>query len=276
MKKIILSSFIMVIVTLSVAIANDAKNLIDQYELRNYSPQKEGLKDLVFEARIEGLEKILSSLGTFGSIGDLHFKIYWMIPNQYKIEVNGLPKGFEELRNDLTALIKTKLEFVLPLSIQDKLVNYNLLTENNAQGTLVKASDKSGREALSEFRMQFDKSGKLKEYIVGGVGQTSTTEFFQGPKAWSKNKYVTDKVVTKTKAGIQTNTITNSIEYLPQSGIGFPSKITVNNISEAIIPAYGEQKEQHLKNETGSVIHFTNFEVNTGKANRYITSGIKR
>jgi predicted Fe-Mo cluster-binding NifX family protein len=42
------------------------------------------------------------------------------------------------------------------------------------------------------------------------------------------------------------------------------------------IPANGKEKEKKVKNETGTTIRFTKYEVNTGKAQRYINDGIKR
>ena len=50
---------------------------IEQYEIRSYDPQKNGLTDLVFEARIENLTDILNKAQTFGKLVDVYFKIYW-------------------------------------------------------------------------------------------------------------------------------------------------------------------------------------------------------
>jgi len=60
------------------------------------------------------------------------------------------------------------------------------------------------------------------------------------------------------------------------NGIGFPSKITIKNESVVTIPAMGKEKEKKIKNQVGSIIRFTKYEVNTGKAQRYINEGLKR
>jgi hypothetical protein len=65
----------------------------------------------------------------------------------------------------------------------------------------------------------------------------------------------------------------NSIEYVVVNGMGFPVKVTVKNISETIIPATKKAKEKKIKNESGTIVRFSKYEVNTGKAKRFITEG---
>lgn len=249
---------------------------IEQYEIRSYDPQKSGLTDLVFEARIEKLTDILNKAGNFGKLVDVYFKIYWLSPSQYKIEVMGLPKGFQEVRDDLSALIKGKLEFIIPENFSDKFKAYTLKAEPIADGKLIKAIDNTYTLAVPEVDIVFDKSGRLKQVETKAAYSTIKTEFFQSPKSWSNNKLVMDKIVTTTKEGTVTATTTNSVNYVSVGGMGFPSKITVKNVTEAVIPAKGKEKEKKVKNESGSVINFTNYEVNTGKAQRFMTEGLRR
>lgn len=259
-----------------VSFSNTPNLEIQQHELRSYDPQKTGLKDLVFEARIDKLVDMLNETGTFGKLSDVYFKIHWLSPDQYKIEVMGLPKGFEEVRNDLSMLIKTKLELIIPEMLSSKFKNYALKTEDSKDAKVVRATDTTGLMVLPEVEIYFDKSGKLSAIETRANGQNVKTEFSLSPKSWSQNKLVVDKIITVTKQGLQTNTVTNTIEYLTVSGVGFPSVVKVNNLSEATIPAQGEEKEKHLKQSTGSIIKFSNYEVNTGKAQRYMMEGLKR
>lgn len=249
---------------------------IEQYEIRNYDPQKSGLADLVFEARIENLVELLNKAGTFGKLSDVYFKIHWLSPDQYQVEVHGLPKGFAEVRNDLAMLIKGKLEFIIPEKFSSKFKAYTLKAEPISDGKLIKAIDQSYTMAVPEVEIVFDKSGKLKTVSSKANFQSINTEFFQSPKAWSNNKLVFDKIVTVTQQAGVTVTTTNSIDYITVAGIGFPSKITVSNVTEARIPAQGKEKEKDLKEEIGSVILFSNYEVNTGKAQRFMVEKLKR
>lgn len=276
MKTFLLSILSIATMLGSVGVLAQAKiDTIEQYEIRSYDPQKSGLTDLVFEARIDNLTEILNKTQTFGKLIDVYFKIYWLSPSQYKIEVMGLPKGFLEVRNDLSALIKGKLEFIIPEKFSDKFKAYTLKVEPVADGKLIKAIDDTYTLAVPEVDLVFDNNGRLRS-VETKTATSVRTEFFQTPKAWSNNKLVMDKVVARTTQGLAINTVTNSIEYLTVAGMGFPSKVTVKNLTEATIPAHGKEKEKKVKNETNTAIRFSKYEVNTGKAQRFMTEGLRR
>ena len=247
----------------------------EQYEIRSYDPQKSGLTDLVFEARVDNLTEILNKTQTFGKLVDVYFKIYWVTPNQYKIEVMGLPKGFDEVREDLSTLIKGKLEFVIPEKFSNQYKGYTFKVEPIADGKLIKAIDDTFTMAIPEVDLVFDKNARLKT-VENKSTVVMKTEFFQSPKSWSNNKIVMDKIVSVSKQGPATTTVTNTIEYQSTTGMGFPSKIAVKTVTEAMVPATKKDKEKKLKNESGTTIHFSKYEVDTGKAQRFISEGIRR
>jgi hypothetical protein len=277
MKNFLLSILSITTLLGSTCVWAQVKNeVIEQYEIRSYDPQKNGLTDLVFEARIDNLTEILNKTQTFGKLVDVYFKIYWLSPSQYKIEVMGLPKGFQEVRDDLSTLIKGKLEFIIPEKFSEKFKGYTLKAEPVADGKLIKAIDDSYTLAVPEVDLVFDNNGRLKTLQTKTPASSVKTDFFQTPKAWSNNKLVMDKVVSVNKQGIATNTITNSFEYITIGGMGFPSKLTVKNLTEATIPANGKEKEKKIKNETNTAIRFSKYEVNSGKALRFMTEGLRR
>lgn len=249
---------------------------IEQYEIRSYDPQKSGLTDLVFEARIENLTEILNKAQTFGKLVDVYFKIYWLSPSQYTIEVMGLPKGFVEVRSDLSDLIKGKLEFIIPEKFSEKFKSYTLKAEPIADGKLIKAIDDTYTMAVPEIDMVFDSAGKLKTVQTKSTYSPVKTEFFQSAKAWSQGKLVMDKIVTTSKQGLTTMTTTNTVEYTTVNGMGFPSKVTIKNIAETTIPANKKEKEKKVKNESGTMVKFGKYEVNSGKAQRFMMEGLRR
>lgn len=273
MKQLLL--FILLAAT-SVAWAQEKIEELEQYEIKSYTPQKNGVSDLVFEARIDNLAEMLSKNLVLGKLTDVSFKIYWLSPSQYKIEVNGLPKGFEEIRADLIALIKGKLEFVIPENFSDKFKGYTLKAEPIAAGKLIHAIDATYTMAVPEVDIVIDKSGQLKTVETRATMSSVKTEFAHSPKSWSNNKLVLDKIIQTSRQGAALLTTTNSIDYLSVNGIGFPSKITIKNISEVIIPKTEKEKEKKIKSETGTIIRFSKYEVNSGKAQRYINEGLKR
>jgi hypothetical protein len=278
MKKIsALATFILSLLLISAPVFGQSKiEEIEQYEIRSYDPLKSGLTDLVFEARIDNVTEMLNKTKVFGNLTDVHFKIYWLSPSQYKIEVMGLPKGFQEVRDDLTSLIKGKLEFIIPERFSDKFKGYTLKAEPVANGKLIKAIDTTYTLSIPEVDILFDATGRLKTLETKAVYASTKTEFFQSPKGWSNNKLVMDKVISVSKQGPATLTVTNSIEYTTVSGMGFPSAVTVKNVSEVIIPANGKEKVKKIKNDTGTSIRFSKYEVNTGKAQRFMVDGLRR
>ncbi|RPJ79324.1 MAG: hypothetical protein EHM20_01740 [Alphaproteobacteria bacterium] len=249
---------------------------LEQLEIRSYTPQKNGVSDLVFEARIDNLTEMLSKNLVLGKLVDVSFKIHWLSPSKYNIEVHGLPKGFVEIKSDLISLIKGKLEFVLPENFSEKFKGYALKAEPIANGKLIRAIDATYTMAVPEVDITIDKSGQLKTIETRATMSAVKTEFFHSPKSWSNNKLVLDKVVLTSKQGAANLTTAQEIDYISVNGVGFPSKITVKNVSEVTIPANGKEKEKKIKNEVGTTIRFSKYEVNSGKAQRYMNEGLKR
>lgn len=277
MKNFLLLTATFAIMMVPAAVWSQSKiEEIEQYEIKSYDPQKTGLTDLVFEARVDNLTEVLNKTQTFGKLTDVYFKIYWLSPAQYKIEVMGIPKGFQEVRDDLSTLIKGKLEFIIPEKFSDKFKAYTLKAEPIADGKLIKAIDDTYTLAVQEVNIIFDKVGLLKTVETKGGLSAVKTEFFQSPKSWSNNKLVIDRVIAITKQGTSSLTITNTVDYVTVAGIGFPAKITVKNISEGVIPPTQKEKEKKFKNESGTVIKFSKYEVNTGKAKRFMMEGLRR
>lgn len=268
MKKVLS----LLLITISFAVfAQEKIEELEQYEIRSYAPQKNGVKDLVFEARIDNLTEMLQKNLALGKLTDVSYKIFWVSPSQYKIEVHGLPKGFDEVKSDLIQLIKGKLEFVLPESFSEKFKGYTLKGEPIADGKLIRAIDATYTMAVPEVDIVIDKSGQLKTVETRAPMSAIKTEFFHSPKVWSNNKLVLDRIVLTTHQGAAKITSTNDIVYMNVNGIGFPSKIAIKNVSEVKIPANGKEKEKIVKNESGTVIRFSKYEVNTGKAQRNLS-----
>ena len=185
----------LVFIFLAIAISSSAQEKIEefeQYEIRSYTPQKSGVKDLVFEVRVDGMTEMLNKNLVLGKLVDVYYKVFWISPSSFKIEVYGLPKGFEELKANLIALIKNRLEFVLPEKFSDKFKGYTLKSESIADGKLIHAIDATYTMAVPEIDIVMDKSGKLKTVQTRSGMSAIKTEFAHSPKSWSNNKLVLD------------------------------------------------------------------------------------
>jgi hypothetical protein len=275
MKKIILVLLVLIMNFYGAKASAEQKiDEIQQYEIKSYDPKTLGLTDLIFEARIENLTDLLNKTLSIGKLVDVHFKIYWISPTQYNVEVVGLKPGFKEIKDDLANLIKGKLEFIIPEKFSEKFKSYTLKTEPLTDGKLIRAIDETYSMAVSEIDIKFEKDGKLKSVVTKAPMSKISTEFFQSPKSWSSNKLVLDKTISTSMQGAAEIIIENAVEYKSFQGIGLPIKITVKNKSIVKIPATEKEKEKVLQQESTSHIYFTKYEINSGKAHKHILEGV--
>jgi len=241
---------------------------ISRFDLRFYNPINFGLKDLVFEARISNLLESLNKRKSFGILVDVYFKIYWIYPGKYKIEVFGFPEGFVQVKNELSQIMKARLDYIIPQKLGDKLRSYSLSTKKTKRGSKIKATDKTNMKNVSEMQFVFNNKGMLtsvKTYSPAGVNKAS---FKMGVKQWSHNKWVLNNVTTVGHRGTQKIEIENEINYTTIKGIGFPSSIKSKTTYEYVLPKGKENKAE--KSTVESEIKFSKFEVNTKKASRKI------
>ncbi len=269
---------IIFIILFSVNIFSEVQNSeLEEFEIRSYSPQSSGLKDLVFELRVDGLKEILEKSLVIGKLSDLYFKVYWQYPSEFRVEVMGLPKGFKEVKDDLKQLVMGKLEFVIPGKISDKLKAYKIKVEPITDGKLLKAIDETYTLAVPEIDLTFDKQGRLKIMETKMSQGALVSEFQYSPKSWSNNKLTLDRVSSSSSANGSKLSVINEIEYASVAGFGLPLNLKVINIVEYMqAPKDQKEKPKLEKKETKSYLRFSKYEVNTGKAARFINEGLLR
>ncbi len=249
---------------------------IIQYDIRKYNSENLGIKDLVFEARIDQLTETLNKNLALGKLVDVHFKIYWMAPNEWKIDVNGLPKGFEEIKSDLRQLISGKLEYIMPKPFKTSLVELSFEQASEEGRPYLKAFDPNFSKPFTEMRLYFDSSSKLTKILTLYTQAKAESTFDYATFPWSNNKIVLTKQSTVSSFGASQSTITHSFEYVNVNGFGFPSKMAIKTNNKITVPARGKEKEKVLSSEMNSVIKFSKYETNTGKAKRYIVDGLQK
>jgi hypothetical protein len=266
--RLVMSYFAITLAGLNTSYAIDE---VEQYDLRLYSPVNYGLKDLVFEARLSNLMELLKNEMALENLIDVYFKIYWMFPGQYQIDVEGLPRGFESLKAELRASIKDRLEFIIPLSLSNKLRSYTLEYKSKKPTVLIEALDGTNTRAINRIEMEFEPSGKLK--LMRSFSPMGKTEmrYEMAIKPWSHNKWAIDTLEVETLVGRQINKTINELSYTTVSGIGVPEKITIKNSTEMKMPE--GDKSEAMKVESNSEIVFSKWEINTGKAQKEITQG---
>jgi hypothetical protein len=263
---ILLSLLLCFSVTINSSFANKQ---VDEFDLRYYHPENFGLKDLVFEIRITDLVKRLNAGKTLGQLEDVYYKIYWIFPGEYRIVINGLPNGFSQIKRGLKEMIKARLDYVIPLKLAPKIRAYKLSTSNTSRGVLVKGVDQTHTRPVNEINLLFDARGKLLEFKTFSPVGVNNSKMELNVKPWSHNKWVVDKIEV-TNSGTQVTTITSELDYTTVSGFGFPEKI---DITTKIKPYEANSKKVQVVKST---LLFSKFEVNSGKAQRYIMKGLKK
>jgi hypothetical protein len=253
--------------------ANTARAIdeIEQYDLRLYSPVNYGLKDLVFEVRLSNLMDLLKEQMALDNLVDVYFKIYWMFPGQYQIEVEGLPRGFDALKSELRELIKDRLELMIPLSLSNKLRSYTLSYKAKKPNVIVEAIDGTNTRSINRIELEFENSGRLKSLTSFSPMGRTTARYAMSIKPWSHNKWAIDTLEVETTIGQQVNKTRNEISYVSVSGIGFPETVKIKNSTEIIAGSGKDADNPRVESE--SQIVFSKFEINTGRAQRHITQG---
>lgn len=249
---------------------------LTQFEIRSYFPIEAGLKDLVFEVRMDGLTELLSKNLVIGKRVDIYFKVHWISSGEFLVIVEGFPgdkNSFKEVKEDLKSLILSKLEFVIPQKNSEKLKNYSLKTETLSTGKVIHAVDLSYTFPASEINLYFDKQGKIKSMETKIPNSVIKTDYVYNPKSWSNNKYLLDKVTSYTGVPGNSLTIIHDLEYQAFGGIGLLTKLTIKNIQEMMIPGKGKEKAKVSKKEVISKLKFSKYEINTGLALKVINEG---
>ena len=244
---------------------------VENFDLKYYHPEKFGLKDLVFEVRISNLKEMLEKRFTFGKLEDVFFRVYWIFPGKYEIEVHGLPRGFNQVKQELTGLIHARMDYVIPQRLDPKLRSYKLskMKKKGGRGVSLKGIDLTQTRPVNEIHLSFDKKGKLTTFKSFSPAGVKTSKMEMNVKEWSHNKWIADSISVKMIQGVQVTTIDNQIVYSPINGIGFPKEVNVSTTHELTLG--NDNKGKSNKRKISSSLSFTNYEVNTGKAQRYLT-----
>ena len=135
-------------------------------------------------------------------------------------------------------------------------------------------TDKTHTRAVNEIRLSFDGGGKLTGFKTMSPMGVNTSEMKMSAKSWSHNKWVVDRLIVKSIQGIQMTEINHDVEYENVDGFGFPKKVEVMTTRKLVKPESVKSKDEQLKLKTE--VMFSKYEVNTGKAQRYITQGLRK
>lgn len=243
-----------------------ALDIIKKFDVSSYRPQDKGLKEFVVQVDISNLTKQLNDQLIFGKLKNVYFKLYWVYPNQYDVEVLGLPNGFAEIKNELKGLVASRLDVIVPSMLEKKFEGYNLKHSMQTGKEQITATDSTHMKLINEIRATFDREGKLLSLVNHKPMIVEESELSLIKKSYSENKWIIDEISVKVNEGSQTTFIKTKIDYNSVEGYALPVRITSH--SKQIL-AQGEDKTP-IQREVDSLVEFKGYKINSGEASSFL------
>lgn len=262
MRKVAL--FILLLVTTKTLLASES---VQQFDLRTYDPIKVGLKDFTCEVRLKGItEKIKKDFPAIKINDEVYYKLFWVYPGKVDFQVQGIPAGFRELKQNLKNLIVNRLDYLVPQSLGKRFRAYTMTETKIKSGVKVEGKDPTNNLSVNKIELYFDKEERLKTFKSYSPMGFQESSFDYKKKSWSKNKWVLEEVDAKMIQGPQVMEIETEIDYENYVGFGFPSEITIKTKQYVVSPEKNEKKNER-SGET--VITFSDYKINDKEAQKY-------
>ena len=245
----------------------NAQSEVSDFDLISYNPVKVGLKDFYCELRVEGLtEQIKKEYVTLKINDEIYYKVYWMYPGKVDLVVEGLPKGFDQLKAKLAALVINRLDFIVPQDLSTKMRGYKL----TKKGSMYEGVDPTNKRPVNKIEISFNGEGVLKHYKSYSPLGFQNSDFSYGKKSWSKNKWVLEKIVAKAIQGPQVTETVTEISYDNFAGFGMPTSIDVDTTQRVSAPGKSEKK---IEREGETELKFSNYQINVNVAAKHFRNG---
>jgi hypothetical protein len=262
MGKFTFGIFVVVILAISNAFSNNL-SIFDDHKLKSYSPTKAGVKDILFDVKLDGLEDYIKKTTSLTDLEDIYFRVYWAYPSQFKVDVEGLPKGFQQLKSNLKSMVKPYIDLIFSDNFVVQFERIPFVKDSKNPNLYIK---KSTELDTTSMVVEFDRNGLMNRIISMTPYSKIETTFVNTQRSWSLGKYVVTEIQIKEKVNGLTNHKTITVERELKDGVGLPAKVS---LVEKLLN--GDKKI----NENTKNFKFFNFHVNTGKPQR-IMKGQKK
>lgn len=249
------------LMVMTAAHAQTSSEYLRLFDQKVYSLKTKGVKDFVVDISSPKLTQDLSEQKTFGNVKKLIFRAYWTAnPERLAIEVIGLPEGFVEAKEQLKASILPVVENILPMTMEQRFPGYKIAPGKKAKTFM--ATDSTGVAPIPSYEIVFDSQDRLTQITGYPPLGSNQTEFIYEKKAFSDGKWVLSSVVTTTEQGGQTVTNSRKLSYGSSQGVGTLSSVTIETEIK------GDAANQKPVSQS-DVVHFENYQINSGAAFRY-------
>lgn len=226
-----------------------------------YDAQTKGLRELVVDLVNPALTKQLNDQMIFGHLNEVVFRIYWTAkPERVAVEIEGLPEGFREIKDELRAAMVGSLEYAIAPPIEKKFAGYTPRMELG-KNNIVFMDDPTHLRPVLGYELGFEADGKLIQVMAKKPVGIVLTKNQYGKEAWSDGRYVLQRSETIAEEGPQVTQVTTQISYQAFAGIGLP--VTVRTLTKQVVRPPGGNPEERLNED---VLTFKNHKVNDGSA----------
>ena len=172
---------------------SQVKNIWEEVDVRYYYPLDQGIRDLSFVIKQKGLEDYVKKSFALKNVKNLAVKVFYLQPDALRVEVLGLPDGFNELRAKIKSIVAPYIAFAIPTRFIDRYQTYQFTKINKNKGYVLKGVDPKYQSAIPEFKMEFDRDSRLVRTSANTPQGSNQTIFDYTRKSWSNGKYIFKK-----------------------------------------------------------------------------------
>lgn len=255
---------------LSMNAYSQLQSVWEEVDVRYYYPQEQGLRDLSFSIRREGLSDYVKKSFHLNKVKDIYVQVEFIFPDRVKMQVYGIPDGFKELRQTIKGMVSPFLQYVLPAKFSERYQIYQFKKIPRKGGYVLKGSDPKFQSAIPEFEMSFDNGNILTKTAAMTPQGPNQTDYRYSKKRWSDSKFVLDNIKSVTKTKITHISSETDIVYEKFGVVGLPIKVSITNKTELTDEA---KKLEQFKNQKhswseGTTVTFSHYEVNRDRAKK--------
>jgi hypothetical protein len=252
---------------ISSAFAQDPAAYLKSFDARIYSLKTKGVNNFIVDIESSKLTKQMNDQQMFGKVEELIFRVYYTSnPERLAIEVNGLPDGFKEIKEELKLSILAVIDNLLPAPTAARFQGYKFIQGSKPKE--ITAQDTTGVAPVPSFTLKFDDQDKLTEVVGNKPIGTMVIKPVYAKESFADGKLVLTEQTTVTQENGQTVTVRKELEYGKSQGIGVLTEVTIE--TEAKIDS-SNAKPTSVRD----TLEFKNYKINDGEALKYFLGEAK-
>lgn len=251
----------------SAAFAQDPATYLKNFDARIYSLKSKGVNNFIVDIESSKLTKQMNDQQLFGKVEELIFRVYWTAnPERLAIEVNGLPDGFKEIKEELKLSILGIMDNLLPQTTAQRFAGYKFVAGSKPKE--ITAQDTTGVAPIPSFTLKFDDQDKLIEVVGNKPIGTMVVKPVYSKESFADGKLVLKEQTTVSQENGQSLTVRKELDYGKEQGIGVLTEVTVTTEQKA-------ESSNAKPTSAKETLEFKNYKINDGEALKYFLGEAK-